>query len=532
MRRGVPLTATLLVVLFFASGCASPPTSTPELQAILDGKAPSGVSAEVWKDVQAFYGARQQKLAWLVADGPVQRTSDAIDALRTADAHGLDPALYGESELRHAAAALQSNDDDTPERAKAVAALDVQLTAALLKLGRHVATGRLSPRTVDARWNARRARPDYVAALQQVTEGNVSGFLDAVQPKHPEYQTLRARLGALHAQAATGWPIVPRATMKIGQWNAAVVVPLRQRLASAGYLNAQASLTSAHYDADVSAAVKAFQEHHALPPTGELDRATLAQLNTPLAHRARQVAMNLERWRWMPDDLGGRHFLVNVPDFHLFARENGKVVLDMRVVVGKRGNETPLFSDAMETVVFSPYWNVPDTIALEETAPAVASDPGFLARNNMEVVNAAGEVVSEDEIPWGDEAALANYRFRQRPGEGNALGYVKFLFPNKHSVYLHDTPADELFKRIGRAFSHGCVRVEKPELLAEYVLRDQPEWTADAIRTAMRAGDERHVKLTSPIPVHIVYMTAWVDERGGLHFEDDVYGYDARQADR
>jgi murein L,D-transpeptidase YcbB/YkuD len=266
--------------------------------------------------------------------------------------------------------------------------------------------------------------------------------------------------------------------------------------------------------------------------TGALDRPTADALNVPMAARITQVILNLDRWRWLPDDLGARHFLVNVPRFHLIARENGKSVMDMRVVVGKRGNETPLFSDRMETVVFSPYWNVPDTIALEETAPAIARDPEFLSRNNMEVVNVAGKVVPAGDIPWEDPEALEQFRFRQRPGEGNALGYVKFLFPNEHAVYLHDTPADALFKRIGRAFSHGCVRVEEPDVLARYVLRDQPEWTDEAIHAAMRAGDERHVKLRQPIPVHIVYMTAWVDEQGGLHFEDDVYAYDAKQARR
>jgi murein L,D-transpeptidase YcbB/YkuD len=320
--------------------------------------------------------------------------------------------------------------------------------------------------------------------------------------------------------------------MKIGRWSGDVVIPLRQRLAASGYLPAGSALDSAQFDAGVEAGVKAFQSHHRLAATGVLDRPTVDALNVPLAARVEQVTLNLERWRWLPDDLGPRHFLVNVPRFHLIGRENGKSVMDMRVVVGKRGNETPLFSDTMETVVFSPYWNVPDTIALEETAPAIARDPEFLARNNMEVVNASGEVVHAVDIPWEDPAALEQFRFRQRPGEGNALGYVKFLFPNEHAVYLHDTPADALFKRIGRAFSHGCVRVEEPEVLARYVLRDQPEWTDDAIRSAMRAGDERHVKLRQPIPVHIIYMTAWVDEQGGLHFEDDVYGYDAKQARR
>jgi murein L,D-transpeptidase YcbB/YkuD len=252
-------------------------------------------------------------------------------------------------------------------------------------------------------------------------------------------------------------------------------------------------------------------------------------LNVPLADRIAQVAANLERWRWLPDDLGDRHFIVNVPQFHLIARERGKSVLDIRVVVGKRGNETPLFSDRMEQVVFSPYWNVPETIALQETAPAVARDPSFLARNNMELIDSGGRVVPATDIAWDDEASLRAYRFRQRPGASNALGFVKFLFPNQHAVYLHDTPADALFQRIGRAFSHGCVRVEEPETLAQYVLRDQPEWTAEAIHSAMRAGEERHVKLLEPIPVHIIYMTAWTDEHGGLHLANDVYGYDVKQ---
>jgi murein L,D-transpeptidase YcbB/YkuD len=199
-------------------------------------------------------------------------------------------------------------------------------------------------------------------------------------------------------------------------------------------------------------------------------------------------------------------------------------------VVGKRGDETPTFSDEMTHVVFSPYWNVPESIAIEETAPAIARDPNYLSRNNMEVVNAAGRVVPEAAIPWGDPAALGGLSFRQRPGASNALGLVKFMFPNRYNVYLHDTPADDLFGRIGRAFSHGCVRVEEPETLAQYVLRDQSEWTAEAIHAAMRAGEERHVKLAQPIPVHIVYFTTWVDANGGLHFQPDVYGYDAKHS--
>jgi len=529
----LPAFIALILTAGISSACReAAPQPNPHLQTLVaEQSAPFGqISIEVWSDVQRFYGGRDQMPAWTDDDGPTEHAAAALDVLRAADAHGLDRAAYGEAELTSLHTALSAGGEKSPQRSQQLAELDARVTAALLQLSRHVAVGRLEPESVDVRWNAKRQPPDYVTALQQAHASGIGGLLDAVRPQHPEYAALQTALSSLRGQATAGWPRIPRANMKIGQWNAPLVVPLRQRLATSGYLPSTASLDSAQYDADVERAVKTFQEHHGLLPTGTLDQATLSALNVPLEARLHQVAINMERWRWMPDDLGARHFLVNIPYFHLIAREEGKPVVDIRVVVGKRGNETPIFSDVMETVVFSPYWNVPETIALEETAPAMARDPDYLTRNNMEVLNTAGRVVSADAIPWGNDDALRGFRFRQRPGSGNALGYVKFLFPNAHAVYLHDTPADALFKRIGRAFSHGCVRVEEPEKLAAYVLRDQPEWTGDAIATAMRSGNERHVKLAQPIPVHIVYLTSWVDDNGGMHFANDVYGYDAKQS--
>ena len=234
-----------------------------------------------------------------------------------------------------------------------------------------------------------------------------------------------------------------------------------------------------------------------------------------------------------PDQLGERHFFVNIPYFTLVARESGQAVMDIRVVVGKPGNNTPIFSEEMETVVFSPYWNIPDTIAESETAPAIARDPNYLARQGIEIMRVSGsgtQTVSPSEVDWGNPDSMKGLAFRQKPGAGNALGHVKFLFPNKHNVYLHDTPADSLFGRPTRAFSHGCMRVEEPEKLAEYVLKGYPEWTPETMQAAMHSGVEKHVKLKEKIPVHVVYFTAWVDEKGGLHFQPDVYGYDGKQA--
>jgi murein L,D-transpeptidase YcbB/YkuD len=206
----------------------------------------------------------------------------------------------------------------------------------------------------------------------------------------------------------------------------------------------------------------------------------------------------------------------------------------MKVVVGKPDRVTPVFSGQMSTIVFSPYWNVPDSIAEGETAPAAARDPRFLSRNNMEILRRGEDgvsVVDPASVDWDDHGAIKALAFRQKPGPGNALGHVKFLFPNAYDVYLHDTPADALFARTGRAFSHGCVRLEKPEALAEYLLRGDPDWDEARIQVAMHQSEERHVAMKDKLPVHIVYFTAWPDGAGGVQTFADVYGYDAKQSD-
>ena len=226
------------------------------------------------------------------------------------------------------------------------------------------------------------------------------------------------------------------------------------------------------------------------------------------ANAVHEIAMNMERWRWLPDDLGSRYLLVNIPAFHLYAIEDGKSVLDMKVVTGKKDSPTPMLSDRLSSVVFSPYWNIPSDIVQKEILPKAEKDPGYLEKNNIEVDEQSGH-------------------YRQRPGDGNSLGLVKFLFPNHYNVYLHDTPAQALFDRVERDFSHGCVRLDEPAALAKYVLRDQPEWTAEKIDEAMHTGTEKAVALKQPIPIYLVYFTAW-EENGALQHAPDVYGLDRR----
>lgn len=474
----------------------------------------------VWNDARAFYQQREHAPAWVDDRRPTARAADALAVLNTARAHGFSPGDYGVDELLTMSQEVEQIDKASVQRLEHNAQFDVRMTLALLAFGRDVAIGRFT----DPRWKPRRTTPDFVAALATIAEGDPGQWVELLRPPHPEYAALAGALEALHGQQEKGgWVRVPPA-VKPGASGAAVSA-LRARLAMSGQLKADPA-ASDRYDAGVEAAVRSFQELHAIRATGSVDRETLAAMNVPLDTRIRQVALNLQRWRWMPDTLGDRHFLVNVPYFHLIARERGKPVMDIRVVVGTTDNRTPLFSDEMETVVFSPYWNIPDSIAQGETLPAIASDAAYLARQNIEIVRTSGERVDPSEVDWNDPASVKGYAFRQRPGAGNALGQVKFLFPNSHNVYLHDTPADHLFGKPTRAFSHGCIRVEEPEQLAKYVLRDRAEWDEAAIGAAMHSGQERHVALGQKIPVHIVYFTAWVDENGGLHFQPDIYGYD------
>jgi len=257
-------------------------------------------------------------------------------------------------------------------------------------------------------------------------------------------------------------------------------------------------------------------QHERQNPTGHLDA----------------IRMNLQRWRWMPRDLGDRYIFVNVPAYQMQVVDGTNPVLAMRVIVGDPKHQTPLFNDEMTTVVFSPNWNVPESIIRKEMLPRLVDDPGYLERQDIQVVGTSGEVVDAESVDWGDDSAVEGLHFRQEPGPKNALGLVKFLFPNNFDVYLHDTPQDALFNKEHRALSHGCIRLENPVALAEYLLRDNPAWTEEKISAAMNAGHEQGVPLKHHIPVHIAYFTAWVNPDGSVTWLEDPYGLDAKQKEQ
>ena len=540
-------TVALVCLIAFATACqergsgagsgmwgSSQPEPNAALQSLVTGntlgtlvagpQTPAPERTRLVDQLRRVYKDQNYQLIWTKGDRPSNRYREFAKALETAAHHGLPAEHYKVAMDDQSGSGVKISPEQAPE-------LDVKTTASFLRYFAHLSGGRLDPRALQSLWTLKPEKPDLVVALTTALKNNdLPATMDRLQPQHPEYRELQKALVRYREIAAKGgWPSIPARTRLKPNQQSNVVPALRQRLAIEGDLDpAHEKDPSPIFDANVVEAVKRFEERHRIEPDGIVDPATVSALNVPVEQRIRIIELNLERWRWLPDPMPARHFVVNVPDFRLEAIENGKAVIGMRVVVGEPDNKTPIFADEMTHVVFSPYWNVPPGIAQEETIPRVLNDPGFLARNNMEVVGPSGAVVDASSVDWSNAKGL---RIRQRPGSGNALGGVKFIFPNNFDVYLHDTNATKLFDRIERGLSHGCVRVEEPHKLAQYVLRDQPEWTPEAIDAAMKSGNEKHVKLNTPIPVYILYKTAWVHE-GGVRFLKDLYGHDADQASK
>jgi L,D-transpeptidase YcbB len=507
------------------------------LRRTLEGHArPSFVTkdqegARLWKLTQEFYKKRNYAPSWIRDNAAPRSKMEALTkALHEADKEGLDPELYAFSALekkrQEASEGFLTKKGFDPKEA---GILEAWLTYLYMKYASDLADGMSDLAHSDPAWQIKPEKIDPLKHLEQALESNrVVESLYELTPNDSEYRLLRQALADHRAQAARGgWPKVsPNLRLKLGQRHAQVRA-LADRLAASGDFKGSvpAEGAVAAYDTALQEAVKQFQRRHGFQDDGIVSPAVVAELNVPIEQRIDLLELNLERWRWLPRQPGARYMRVNIPEMRLEVWENGSVPLSMRVIVGKQDTPTPIFNDEMTHIVFSPYWNVPPNIAQEETMPSLMKDPGFLERNNMEVVDASGRPIDPSSLDWDDPSS---FRFRQRPGSSNALGLVKFMFPNQYNVYLHDTPTDSLFGRAARVFSHGCIRVEQPEELATYVLRDQPEWTIERIREAMHAGTERTVKLREPIPVFIGYWTARVAPDGMVQFRKDVYGIDAR----
>jgi murein L,D-transpeptidase YcbB/YkuD len=330
------------------------------------------------------------------------------------------------------------------------------------------------------------------------------------------YKALKDQLERYYDIAKKGgWPVIPADKKTYKKGTSSIAIPLIKRHLSLTDDMPGADTTQVFNDT-LEMGIKNYQRRFGYTPDGIITAALLKEMNVPAQSRVQQILINMERMRWMPSRPSGNLILVNIPEFVLHLYDGKNKVWDINVVVGKEGHNTMMFTGDLNQVVFSPYWNVPPSIVRKEILPALEKDPTYLARNNMEQVGMEGD------LP----------KIRQLPGPDNSLGRVKFLFPNSFNIYFHDTNAKGLFNKDKRAYSHGCIRLEEPEKLANYLLRNQPEWTPEKIEDAMNSGTEKYVKLKDPIPVFITYYTAWVDDAGQLNFREDIYGHDASLAAR
>ena len=553
-----------LLSWFLAAGCNSQATPRPEQQGepaansratpaasapdtsgaapLIQSIAASGTLAELhapnFSDyqplVQALYQPVNFAPVWIRDGQPTAQAMAIIAALQSSLQKGLNPDDYDASLWPQRLNALKASSGS----ADTIAKFDAALTVAAMRYVSDLHIGRVNPKHFKFGIDVEQKKYDLPQFFSQniLSASDVPKALAEVEPQYYFYQRAEAALQTYLKLAANypteTLPEAPRAVAPGDSYSG--VASLATRLQLLGDLP-QATVvdtSSGTYGGALVDAVKHFQNRHGITPDGKLGKDTVAQLNAPISKRITQLSDSLERWRWLPSSFAPLPVAVNIPGFKLRVfNPDHSVALTMNVVVGRAlRTETPVFADLMKYIVFRPYWNIPPSIVRSEVAPGIAKDPGgYLARKDFEITDSTGKVVTGGAVSAEVLAQLraGKLMVRQRPGPKNALGLVKFIFPNTNNVYLHSTPSPELFDRSRRDFSHGCVRVQKPAELAAFLLKDQPNWTLDAVNAAMQSGaNNRQVNLTTPVPVILIYMTAVVEEDGQVYFYDDIYGHD------
>lgn len=460
-----------------------------------------------------FYGERDYEPVW-VKEGVLSEEANLLmERLQNAAADGLDPTDYPVYEL------------DGLEDAEAVAGAEIQLTETLLKYARHAQAGRLVPSRVSSGFKNKPVYPEPSEVLVKISNSvDKVAALSSYNPPHKGFKALKAELARLQTAALIEPSvIIPAGKTLYKGIRSDRVALLRDRL----NVPVLGDEDPRKFDEPLVAAVRAFQKEHNLVADAVVGPKTLRFLNGKTSNRVHDIIANMERWRWLPRDMGNLHVVANVPSYDATVYKNGENIHRTRVVVGKTKHATPIFSDHMEYVVVNPHWNVPYSIASKELLPKIRSNPSYVSSRNYEIIR-RGRVVDPRSVKW-DDNSFRRVRIRQKPGGRNALGLVKFLFPNDYAIYFHDTPSKSLFQRVSRAFSHGCVRIHRPFEFGDVLLKHSKGWNKGRLRS-MVGGKEKFIRLKGDerIQVHLTYFTAVADDAGKISYKSDLYGHHRR----
>ncbi len=530
------IVAIALIVGFTFSGCKSkgpryvdtvifPITAAVEKIQI----APPFFNEKVQQKTQVFYSANNFKKVWLGAKRPNNEYLAFIDEVKASSTYGLDPDDYDITILEQQVVSLYKNSKRTEAD---ISDLDIKITASFFLYTTHLMEGRVRyPGAPDFIWE--RGMPlenDITMLLSMESAMGLRKKLERIQPSDQQYSRLQKAYKKFRVlqQADTIPNIAGNLLIKPGELN--VEIPLiRRKLSLLDILNKSSRDESPQYDDNLVKGIKKFQSLHGLTADGVIQGETIKFLNMTMKARAELIALNLERLRWGPSPKGDNNeVVVNVPEFMLRVYNNHKSVLEMRVVTGSEFNATPVFHDSLKYIVFSPTWTVPKSIFENEFLPKLRIDSAHFSSERFTFYKRGKEIDPTLESWADDKLNPAAYRVIENPGPANSLGNVKFIMPNDFSIYLHDTPADRLFSKEKRAFSHGCIRLEKPLELAEYLVGYQKKWDKERVEEAIQSAEPLRVNLKKAYPVHIVYRTVWVDDANEINFRADIYGHDKR----
>ncbi|MFW6027273.1 MAG: L,D-transpeptidase family protein [bacterium] len=474
--------------------------------------------------LRRVYSEHQMRPFWMTADGPSPQGRALLDALGSIEEDGLNPEDYG---------VTVEDPFLSLDPARAFAELDVRLSVGVIEAASDLANGRIEPARVDPEVFIEPRRLDREGVLRAALEASdLKAYILGFRPGQDSYRRLRAALLRYREIAERGgWPIIPEYRYELGSESDNVAL-LRERLRMTGDIppDTPPAADPRVFDEVVLRGLKHFQKRHGLMTTGRTDFPTLDALNVPVDRRIQQIIINLERHRWLPNRWDDRYVFVNLADYELRVIDRGRTIFRTEVVVGAPFHRTPVFSDQIRYLVFNPYWNVPESIVKEEFIPELRQNPYYLEDEDYELLADWSEnarTIDPLSVNWNEvDPEKFPYRIRQKPGPKNSLGNIKFMFPNKHDIYLHATPKQELFDHNARAFSHGCIRVRDPISLAQILLRGKDAWTRDRILQETQGNTPRRVSLDSAVPVHLYYLTAWTDQDGALHFREDIYQRD------